>query len=57
MSEQIVRYFSKAKSNVMRENALWRSEDYRAERILAQFLADLGLQETRTFVKHHSTAA
>ncbi|MGH8548349.1 MAG: glycosyltransferase [Methylococcales bacterium] len=57
MSEQIVRYFSNTKPKVMRENALWRSEDYRAELILAQFLADLGLAETPAFVNRQSTAA
>ncbi|MCI0654184.1 MAG: glycosyltransferase, partial [Methylococcaceae bacterium] len=57
MSEQIVRYFAKTKSRVMRENARWRSEDYRAEQIMPQFLVDLGLKEVGTFENQQSTAA
>jgi glycosyltransferase involved in cell wall biosynthesis len=58
MSAQIVNYFaSPARQRMMREQALRRSENYRAEQIMQQFLSDLGLVEMPKFANDQSSAA
>lgn len=58
MSEQIIRYFANPKRHrMMRQNALWRSEDYRADQIMPRFLGDLGLIDTRVSADSQPTAA
>ncbi len=58
MSEQIVNYFANpADHRPMREKALRRSEDYRAEQIMKRFLINLGLAEMPDFADNQSTAA
>jgi len=46
MGEQVICYLnSKQNHSVLSNNAIARSEDYRAEPIMQQFLQDLGLQQ------------
>ena len=46
MSDQIISYFAwQAKSDTMRQNAVARAAEYKAEPIMQRFLCDLGLTE------------
>ena len=58
MSDQIIDFFEHpVRHRGLREKAMRRSEDYRAEQIMRQFLIDLGLAENLVLVDRKSSAA